>query len=142
VIWIGVETPAYADMVAFFRRLGSPSIVFEQPNSIEFEYPNGTRAQFTAASARTSIVPLFEVEDDIINARQELVDANVTVTEIRSDDAWDWFEAIAPDGQKVEVGSSRSTASLRLNGNPREGRDRDRWPNEAVPRLRPPTVAG
>jgi hypothetical protein len=107
LVWMGIDSPKYAEMVEFLRSLGDPRVVFEEADSTEFEFANGTRAQLTATTDRARVVPLFEIVDDLRQARQELLDSGLSPGDIVTDGAWDWFVVEAPDGLRFEIGRRR-----------------------------------
>jgi hypothetical protein len=107
LVWIGIDSPRYAEMKSFLQSLGQPRVIFEETDTTEFEFADGTRAQLTATNEQARVVPLFEIADDIGQARQELVDSGLLAGEINADDAWEWFVVEAPDGQRFEIGRRR-----------------------------------
>lgn len=107
LVWVGIDSPEYAEMLAFIRRLGEPAVVFEEAGTAEFEFADGTRAQLTRSTGSKAVVPLFEIEGDIGEARQELIDAGLSVGDVGDDGAWQWCVVDAPDGQRFEIGRRR-----------------------------------
>lgn len=83
------------------------AVVFEGADTVEFEFADGTRAQLTRSTGSKAVVPLFEVEGDISEARQELIDAGLPVDDIGDDGAWQWCVVDGPDGQRFEIGRRR-----------------------------------
>ncbi len=107
LVWVGIDSPKYDEMLAFLRMLGKPKVVFEAPGTAELEFADGTRAQLTRSHGESRVVPLFEIEDDIELARDELARAGLSPGDIGDDGVWQWFVFDAPDGQRFEIGRRR-----------------------------------
>lgn len=101
-------------MSSFLRHTLGLEPRFEEPTTAEFATAEDDRFQVMApgdpyydffTTHATGPVPLFEV-DDVIRARQELVDAAVPIIgETRTDWAWQWIQFRAPDGNLYELAS-------------------------------------
>ncbi len=113
--WVGVSTARHEDMVAFLRDVLGLPVEFEEPATVELSFPTGDRIQvfgpghryFERFAGASGPVPLFEV-DDVRAAREELAAAGVELLgEIERDDAWEWLEFRAPDGNVYELASRR-----------------------------------
>jgi hypothetical protein len=106
LIWIGIDTRRYGETVEFFRNVLGLAAVFENPETVEFECPNGTRVQVARADSNSCPVPLFEVAD--LRASVEAFEAAGTpVSEIQEDAAWQWIEVLGPSGHRYEFATRK-----------------------------------
>ena len=103
-------------MVAFLRDVLGLKVEFEQAATTELSLPSGDRVQvFAPGHSHYALfsehahgpVALFEV-DDVRAARRELEAAGIElVGSIEADDAWEWTNFVAPDGNLYELASRR-----------------------------------
>jgi catechol 2,3-dioxygenase-like lactoylglutathione lyase family enzyme len=112
--WLGVATPEHEAMFRFLRDVLGLQVEFEEPGTAELSLPSGDRVQVLGPGHPTyrlfrdnanGPVALFEV-DDLRSARAELEAAGIElVGELDRDDAWEWVNLRAPDGNLYELAS-------------------------------------
>jgi catechol 2,3-dioxygenase-like lactoylglutathione lyase family enzyme len=115
--WLGVGTAEYERMVAFLRDVLGMRVEFERVTTTELSLPSDDRVQvFGPGDPYYELferhapgpVALFEV-DDVHAARRELEEAGIElVGPIEGDDAWEWTNFVAPDGNLYELASRRA----------------------------------
>jgi catechol 2,3-dioxygenase-like lactoylglutathione lyase family enzyme len=114
--WLGIASADYDRMLAFLRDVMGMRVEFERTTTTEFSVPSGDRVQVFSSGHRyydlfegqaRGPVPLFEV-DDVRGALHELEGAGIDVVgSIEHDEAWEWINFIAPDGNLYEIASRR-----------------------------------
>jgi catechol 2,3-dioxygenase-like lactoylglutathione lyase family enzyme len=116
LVWLGIHTSAYDRMVHFLTRVLGMRVQFEEEETSELSFPNGTRIQVFAPghpyysffeSHSAGPVALFEV-DDVHAAETELRRAGINVIgSVDSDESWSWVNFRGPDGNLYEIASQR-----------------------------------
>ncbi|HET8752560.1 MAG TPA: VOC family protein [Gaiellaceae bacterium] len=109
--WLGVSVEDPATAAAFFRITLGMRAVFEEADSIELETEAGDRVQLFGPGSSyferaQRPFPLFEI-DDARTAREELALGGIQVGRLESDDEWEWFDVVGPEGLVCELGSRR-----------------------------------
>ena len=109
--WLGISVKDPANAADFFRDVLGLRVLFEEPDSIEFETAEGDRVQLFGPASRyfergRRPFPLFEV-DDAGQARAELSARGIDVGPLEADDEWEWFDVTGPEGMLCELGSRR-----------------------------------
>ena len=109
--WLGISVEDPANAAVFFRDVLGLRVLFEEPESIEFETAEGDRVQlFGPASPYFERgrrpFPLFEVDDAEL-ARADLSSRGVGVGPLEVDEEWKWFDVSGPEGMVYELGSRR-----------------------------------
>jgi catechol 2,3-dioxygenase-like lactoylglutathione lyase family enzyme len=113
LVWIGIPTERYQDMVSFFTSMLGLEVEFDEAGTIELSAANGDRIQLLDPShgyykffrqAGATIVPLFEVDE--LPRTKELKSAGFEIIGPADSDAnWSWIHVRAPDGSLYALGA-------------------------------------